>query len=585
MTLSSRLEPFLGCHKRWLIWCGRKAFGRGSIGFVILLVVVSSIGNAFWLQRHFLTIPPPWDQGYYLYMGVRYWQAFSEHGVGAMLREFIRLSPDVAPLFPLTSLPLYLVFGPSRLATYMTNTLYLLFLLSGVYLLAAFVYGRRAGLLAAFVMATFTATINYSRDYLLEFPAAAFATLGMYALMRSAEFRHRSWCLTFGVLAGLTVLTKTMTGVFFVGPVLWGIGRSLWQRRFDAAMLTNGLLALSTGALVAGIWWGPNLRTALGYLLYYGFQEGANPYRGGAAIFTLENVSYYARMLVNHGTSFPYASLFVAVTLWQVIRLISGRHDGDAKATGNRGEEGQLWAWLLIGYVILTLVPNKGEERFAQPLLPPIAVLLAGAIQRIERPWGRRLLMGLVIAIGIFNYLGLTFGLPSIPRRLEMPPLAFVSHEYPHYTWVRSKISATPAVPWRVADLLSDLAVMYHKHQAGVEKDGFGGARNRYANVLVVPDHPQLNASTLRYYAAVDRLPLQFARILDGPITAERLQQYEFILVKQGGYQGPEFSTRYNDAIQALLLQGEMGFVALPEPFAFPDGAAIIVYVAAPLLR
>jgi 4-amino-4-deoxy-L-arabinose transferase-like glycosyltransferase len=38
--------------------------------------------------------------------------------------------------------------------------------------------GWRAGMLAALVAATFTAVFNFSRDYLLEFPSAAFVTLG-----------------------------------------------------------------------------------------------------------------------------------------------------------------------------------------------------------------------------------------------------------------------------------------------------------------------------------------------------------------------------------------------------------------------
>ena len=62
--------------------------------------------------------------------------------------------------------------------------------------------------------------MNFSRDYLLEFPATAFVTLGMYALLRSEAFRHRTWCLALGALAGLSVLTKTMTGVFFIGPIV-----------------------------------------------------------------------------------------------------------------------------------------------------------------------------------------------------------------------------------------------------------------------------------------------------------------------------------------------------------------------------
>jgi hypothetical protein len=158
---SSRLPmPFMPAR----VWCGRSSQALSVFGVLAILVGLCVLGNLFWLRRHFLTIPPPWDQAFYLYMGIRYLWAFSDDGLGALISEFINLSPDVAPLFPLTTLPLYVLFGPSRLVAYMTNAVYLLGLLWGVYLLGAHIYTRRAGVLAAFIMATFTATVNYSRD-------------------------------------------------------------------------------------------------------------------------------------------------------------------------------------------------------------------------------------------------------------------------------------------------------------------------------------------------------------------------------------------------------------------------------------
>ena len=211
--------------------------GRGAVlWFFIGVLICCAIGNVIWLGSHWLTFPPPWDQAFYLYMGLRYLHALVDYGPVAAFREFIHLSTDVAPLYPLTTVPLYLLFGPSRLVAYLTNIGYLGLLLGGIYLLGAHLYGRSAGLLAAFIAATFTATVNYSRDYLLEFPATAFVTLGMYALLRSEAFRHRPWCLALGALAGLSVLTKTMTGVFFIGPVLLALASLVWQQQLNAAV-------------------------------------------------------------------------------------------------------------------------------------------------------------------------------------------------------------------------------------------------------------------------------------------------------------------------------------------------------------
>jgi hypothetical protein len=621
--------------------------GRGVVlGVFIGVLICCSIGNVVWLSNHWLTFPPPWDQAFYLYMGLRYLHALVDYGPVAGFREFIHLSTDVAPLYPLTSVPFYLLFGPSRLVAYLMNIGYLGLMLWGIYLLGAHLYGRRAGLLAVFIAATFTATVNYSRDYLLEFPATAFVTLGMYALLRSEAFRHRTWCPALGALAGLSVLTKTMTSVFFIGPVLWALASLAWRHRLNAAAWRNFLFAVVIGMLVAAVWWGPNFRTAFGYLLYYGFQAGSVPYhKGDAGILSLENLSYYALHLMNHGTSFFYALLFVGLIMFVGIRALldTERRNIDAAAvepTPSR-QTGYLWAWLLAGYVILTLVPNKGEERYAQPLLPPIALLISGAIMTIGNAWVRRTVMGLAVIIGSVNYLGLTYGLPGLPPRLSFNSMAIISHEYPHYSWVRGKIPPTVDSQWPISAILAMLAELKDKHRAreltelrhqlietaqgqSVDEDvqriyrvilrrepdkrGFqnhttavsAGQLNREglidllrataeythqrARVLVVPDHPSLNASTLRYYAEAERHPLSFFHILDGPIDTERLQKYDFVLVKSSGYQGPEFSTQYTAQIQAHVEREDSGFVRLPQHYAFPDDAHIMIFAAESML-
>jgi Dolichyl-phosphate-mannose-protein mannosyltransferase/Domain of unknown function (DUF4214) len=625
----------------------RERSRRGVLWFFIGMLICSTIGNVVWLSRHWLTFPPPWDQAFYLYMGLRYLHAFSDYGLVAAFKEFIRLSTDVAPLYPLSTVPLYLLFGPSRLVAYLTNIVYLGLLLGGIYLLGAYLYGRRAGLLAAFVAATFTATVNYSRDYLLEFPATAFVTLGMYALLRSEAFHQRPWCVAFGAIAGLSVLTKTMTGVFFIGPVFFALACLAWQQQLNAAVLRNFLLAVGVGMLVAAIWWGPNFRTAFRYLVYYGFQAGSVPYsKGGARILSLENLGYYALHLMNHGLSFLYTLLFGGLIMFAAGKAWLGddpRNSDHATVGQTRVRQASyLWVWLLIGYMILTFVPNKGEERYAQPLLPPMALLVSGAIMAIGQPWVRHAVVGLVVIIGGFNYLGLTYGLPSLPPRLSFNSVAIISHEYPHYSWVRSNVQPASDLQWPISDILTTLAGLPDRprtreiadlrkqfadtaQERSIDEDvrliyrvvlrrepdhqGFreytkaiGAGRltrealieimtnsaefkAQRAKVLVAPDHPSFNASTLRYYAEVERLPLSFFHILDGPIDPERLQIYDFVLVKSSGYQGPEFSTRYTDQIHERLLQPGSGFVLLPERFPFADHSQIVVFVALSLLN
>jgi hypothetical protein len=400
------------------------------------------------------------------------------------------------------------------------------------------------------------------------------------------------------------------------------------------------------GTLVAAVWWGPNFRTAFGYLIYYGFQGGSVPYdKGVAGLLSLENLSYYARHLTNHGLSFLYAGLFLGLTIFVGMKaLLHGNHGTVAEAPVTPTQTRQtayLWVWLLIGYLILTFVPNKGEERYALPLLPPIALFIGGGIMAIGNSWMRRIAMGLTVIIGVVNYVGLTYGLPGLPPRVSFNSMAIISHEYPHYSWVRGKLPPAFDGQWPISAMLAMVAEVQDQHRVreltmlrrrmvepaperSVDEDVreiyrvilrrepdqkrfqkhtlavSSGQLNRddlidlleataknthqRARVLVVPDHPSLNASTLRYYAEAEGRPLSFFHILDSPIDAERLQQYDFVLVKSSGYQGPEFSTQYAVQIQDHVAREDSGFVCLPQRFAFPDDAHIVIFAAKSML-
>jgi hypothetical protein len=219
--------------------------------------------------------------------------------------------------------------------------------------------------------------------------------------------------------------------------------------------------------------------------------------------------------------------------------------------------------------------------------------------------------------------------------------VAIISHEYPHYSWVRDKFPRSSGGQWPISAILATLAELMERHRAREiaalrsrflktarersvaedvrqiyrvilrrepDKRGFqkyatavsagqlsreglidllratADFKHQRATVLVVPDHPSFNASTLRYYAEAEDRTLSFFHILDGPIDAERLQTYDFVLVKSGGYQGPEFSTQYNAQIQAHVERGDSGFVLLPQRFSFPDDSDIVIFAAESVL-
>jgi 4-amino-4-deoxy-L-arabinose transferase-like glycosyltransferase len=550
----------------------RYPWRSGAFWALVCLVIFLTVNNIFWLQRHLLTIPPPWDQAAYLYMSLRYLHALTDGGLVAMVNEFIYGSlilTHTSPLFPLTTVPLYLLFGESRLVAYLTHSIYLLLLLWGVYSLGKGIYGHRAGMVAMFLIATFTGIVHYSRDYLLDFPAAAVVTVGIYAMIQSEEFQRRGWALLFGGMVGFALLTKSMAGVFFVGPVVYAFGCLIRRRQLTLARLTNFLVSVSAAVLAIAVWWGPNFQAALGFLTYHGFGEGSatspRPLEGESLV--LRTLVLYPLFLVNEGMSFFYALLFAGLVLSRGVKTIGRWKRNGPKGTAVRSKEGYLWVWLLIGCAVLTAVPLK-NERHTLALLPPLALLLAGYIESLDTRWLRRSVVVIAMMVGTVNYAGTSYEAPLIPKEVPiLPPFFFIKHQYSHYRSIRSYLQPSASTQWPIEDILFTLArraagieernvesgriqflnraqslsseayvqLMYRqllkrepdetgsRHYVGalgegkLTREGIFDAfiasseyRERPSRILVVPNHPAFNAPTLQYYAELHRYPLIF---------------------------------------------------------------------------
>jgi hypothetical protein len=426
----------------------------------------------------------------------------------------------------LSTAPLYAAFGESRRTAELTLALYLFLLILGTALLA-----REAGAspvyaaVAVFLLTTYTGVVNFSREYMMDLPAAALATLALAALLRSGPGLHA------GVLTGLTLLTKVLSAVFFVGPILYSLRQASLRR---ALLFCGGILA------AAGLWYGSHLREIAGYVAEYGFGEGSEPFRwGGDRIFSVSNLFYYFLTIVPQGTGLLPAAALAPGLIGFLLRR------GAAPIPAFLG------VWLASGYLLLTLLPNKGGERYVLALLPPLAVISARSIGAISaKPVGGPLLAA-ALAAGAFNYIGLTW---------EGPLTRWTHHHFgtfPHSQPLRAaemrgfrvegllaslvelrerKLASPPEVAGFLLGTSSlreeEFLIAAYRRFLGRNPDPAGldayrqeprsavleslvsseEFRTRPFRVVVVPDHRVVNAATLTYLAERDRLPLSFHR-------------------------------------------------------------------------
>ena len=402
--------------------------GANLLTFVVGVVLLSAI-NHRWITRNFATLPPPWDQSLYLYMAFRFWNALMDGGLPALAHSWLYLVQDRGTLFPLTTLGSFLVFGASLQTAYLTNALYLAVMLASVFKTAQWLGGRRAGVLAAFLSATMPALINYSRDYLLDFPMAALISAAIYALLRSDLFRVRWYSLAFGLWFGLALLAKPMAVAYLFPISLYAVLVASVLPARQRGLLGSLGLSFIGFALVAAPWYSVNLAHALGNLVSAGFGAGSVPYRdAGERILTWNNLSYYPRFVLGFGLGLPYALLVLGLAGWRGIDAWRARTrvTPDLRMSLARPST-ILVVWLVTMYVVLTVTPNKSFERYTVALLPAVAVLTAWWIQLLSPPALRAVVTTWAVVIGLFNYWVLTFGITALPLDIEWKGVMLLS--------------------------------------------------------------------------------------------------------------------------------------------------------------
>jgi len=507
------------------------------VAWTALLTLLSSV----WARRQF-QLPPAWDHALYLTMSLRFHRSLEEGGAADLARQVLHRPSPVAPLFPLATVPLYRTFGESREVAQLTLAPFLFLMLLAT-ALSSSTAGASASTVAlsVFLISTFTGVVNFSREYMMDLPAAAMATLGLWVLSR------RGPGVAAGVLAGVTLLTKVLAGVFFAGPLVYSMLKGEVRKvpLFAAACLAT-----------AGLWYGHHFADVLHYVRYYGFGEGSIPFRSSG------NPAYYFTILVTQGMGWlPFAVLALsAVLAWRRAHF----HRADAF----------LVVCIASGYALLAILPNKGGERYVLALLPPLAVLGARAISRVEAPSLRRFLVVLALAAGTLNYAGITWSsavsawthhhLRPFPHAM---PLEANSGPWPASEVLRA-LSDLRRTTFSISELehfvegtrgLDDEAFVEASFREWLRREADPPGRKAYVEdlagrsrmeivesivlseefrkrpvrVLVVPDHRVFNAATLQYLAESDRRPLSFRR----PTKADDVA--DAVLLKEGGPQGP----------------------------------------------
>ena len=520
---------------------------RYHLVFLLLLFVFHLVCNLVIVHND--TTPLLWDGGDYFYRSLRYYDVLRAPGPG-FFRNFLAVSTYRPPLFMLTSLPLYLVFGRSPDTAVGTNLIYLFIMIFAVFGIGRRLHSTKAGLLGSFLVSIFPLLFGLGRNYWLDFPLTAMVALSLYLLIRTDQFRDRKFSILFGVSFGLGMLVKWSYFVFCAGPFLYTLIAALAgrgkQENADAAprrrpVMANAAFALLVAAAVAAFWYVPNGLNVAGKLL--GLSVGSTGEEatrfellgetiGPSKILSPSSLLYYAGKLANEQIGFVFALLLLGCTVWLLIRK---------KAQGN------FWfllLWILVPVIGFTLIKNK-TGRNTVPMLPAAALLISMGIMEIRDTRARNAFTLFVVLFGMLQYSVSSFGSRILPKKLSIDSrlgslILFQQPPNASYATYRSSTGN-----WKAEEILNAIEA--------------SRGSSRQVSIVLLP-RDAFTWMAMEYSAYLKGLPYDFIGAVDTP---EAVLRADYLLLKKGGFVAPWFSMKNLHNAFDLLEQNQDDFVLL----------------------
>jgi 4-amino-4-deoxy-L-arabinose transferase-like glycosyltransferase len=231
------------------------------------------------------------------------------------------------------------------------------------FLLGSRLYGRRAGLLAALLLAVMPYHVIVSRQVLLDGLMTLCATAALYCVARYCDGCGPRWLLAAAGLMGASILTKETSLVLLAALyAFFALSRPV-PARWRHILLALGVTGAEVIAWPLALRASGQAKTGQSYLLWQLFRRP------------------------NHGPWF-YVTVLPswigpAVLIAALIGLIRLRRDATWR-------EPLLLAWVIVPVLFFTLWPVKGFE-YLLPVAPALAVLAGRALSRpsiwVPRAW------------------------------------------------------------------------------------------------------------------------------------------------------------------------------------------------------
>jgi hypothetical protein len=352
----------------------RLAWVRSAWAVVVGIVFVTVVLHVVWLVRFRQGYVVEWDEAGYLQFSLSNFDALHDEGLWTFAKT-VGGRGGYGPLLPLVTSLSYPVLGRGVFGSLLVLPAFFAGLVGATFALARQLVSDSWAVVAALVVGSMPAVIDYSRLFHFALPAAACMTAALWALVRSEGLRRPGWAAAFGLFVALTLLARTMT-VAYVPAFMLAAGTQFLVGRTDPRVkIRNLAIAAATAACVAGPWYIRNAHSVWDGLVGSGYGEASVQYGPDYSIVSWGFWTKELRLDLFH-MGLPLATALLLCFGTALAYLLVRRPHLAAHLPHSARAVGVLALALVVleGYFVLTSSRNQGTG-FALPWLPALVIL------------------------------------------------------------------------------------------------------------------------------------------------------------------------------------------------------------------
>jgi hypothetical protein len=497
--------------------------------------------NGIWLILD--TRPPLWDMALHQAYALHYVPGFP---VPAGLR-FWQLSGNYPPLAHIFIAILFSIFHPSPDIAALSNLPATFLLLWSVLEIGTYLATASAARWACILMLLTPYLMWMSRETILDYWLSTWIACAWAVLLKTDGFKSPQKSRLFGLICAAGLLTKWLFAGFIAAPLmLIALRHRVWR---DRRRILHAAQALALTAVMAGVWYVPNLAQLKRYFLentQIGALEGEPP------VLSFQSSVYYLRLLEGYQL---YGLLFVLLAAGIV--FVWSRHLFKDRLF-----------WMVCiggGWLAMTALRTK-DPRFTMPLLGVLLVAPGSLLAEWGRSLAGRIARLAVVGALLLQAYAINFGIAWLPQNVVLMRGYQGSLRWDWQVFSQEYfglLGAPRRENWRQEEIINRIAKESRLRRCGM-------------SIALIPDLPWFNTSNFLLAAARAKLPMGFDHLRSADPGLATFDFFDFVILTDVE-QGAAWTTQASESLNRFVL-ARPGIFDPVDTFKLPNNDTAHLY-------